>query len=192
MGNSDSDEGDGDFALVRAAQGGDLDAFSLLVERHHRAVLAYLGTRLNTPADAEDLAQDVFVTAFEKIGDFRPDSPFSPWLRGIAHNHLRNFLRKFRPSYLGGSEELDFLVSEEIVQRAAGSEPAIFAHLEDCVRELAHGSRRILQRRYMIGESIDEIAADLGRSYSAISMQLHRTRAALAHCIKGKRLPNAP
>jgi len=82
---------------VRAAQQGDLNALAALVTRHQQAVRACLAARLDDPHEAEDLVQEVFVTAFRKLGEFDPERPLAPWLRSIAMNLLRNHWRKFRP-----------------------------------------------------------------------------------------------
>src|SRR6185369_1636266 len=89
---SESSEGD----LVRAARQGSWPAFAELVRRHQDAVRACLAVRMDLPHEAEDLAQEAFVTAFRKLDDFDVDRPFGPWVRSIAFNLLRNHWRKFR------------------------------------------------------------------------------------------------
>jgi len=105
--------------LIRAAQGGSAEAFTDLVRRHQYAVRACLAVRLGDPHEAEDLAQEVFVTAFTRLREFDVDRPFGPWLRGIAFNLLRNHARKFRPRAIGGNEELTALLRDSEADRAA-------------------------------------------------------------------------
>src|SRR6187200_501389 len=88
--------------LVSEAQHGSWVAFSELVRRHQAAVRACLTVRLEQPHEAEDLAQEAFVTAFRKLGEFDPERPFGPWVRSIAFNLLRNHWRKFRVTSNGG------------------------------------------------------------------------------------------
>ena len=109
--------------LVRAAVAGDLSAFEALVRAHERSVRAFFRIRLFDWSAADDLAQEVFVTAFKRIATFRSDSRFSVWLRGIAINHLRNFLRKRRDEPVGGGEELQKLVTERIDLQTTSSSP---------------------------------------------------------------------
>ena len=175
-----------DEDLVRRTQSGDTMAFSLLVDRHHRMILAYLGSRLNSSHEAEDLAQEVFLTAFRKFDSFEPGRPVSAWLRGIALNHLRNHLRKFRPQYLGGSEELEHLLVDRM-ERANPDFPLLDA-LRDCLERLDGPTRELLVKRYEEGRSVKEIAQELGRGYSAVNTQIHRVRGALAECLQ-KRNP---
>ncbi len=70
--------------LVRRAQAGDTDAFGALVDRNRRAVFRAALAALGSAADAEDVTQDAFVTAYYKLGSFRGDAAFRTWLLAIA------------------------------------------------------------------------------------------------------------
>src|SRR2546422_3234685 len=89
------DPGD-DADLVRAAQGGDPRAFTELVRRYQRAVyrVAYALTR--NASDADDLAQETFVRAYQAIGRFRAGEPLYPWLSRIAINQVYSLFRRRR------------------------------------------------------------------------------------------------
>jgi RNA polymerase sigma-70 factor, ECF subfamily len=73
-----------DLVLVRRARAGDLDAFGELVERHRRAVVRAALAAVGSAAEADDVAQDAFVVAFQKLDGFRGDSSFRTWLLSIA------------------------------------------------------------------------------------------------------------
>ena len=73
-----------DRALVRRAQDGDAEAFGELVERHRRAVFRAALAAVRSPAEADEVAQDAFVTAFRKLSGFRGDASFKTWLLAIA------------------------------------------------------------------------------------------------------------
>lgn len=73
-----------DLALVRLAQAGDVEAFGELVERHRRAVFRAALAAVRSPADADEVAQDAFVTAFQKLQGFRGEASFKTWLLAIA------------------------------------------------------------------------------------------------------------
>ena len=74
----------GDLDLVRLAQAGDAGAFGELVERNRRAVYRAAYAALGSAADADDVTQDAFVTAYRKLGAFRGDSSFRTWMLTIA------------------------------------------------------------------------------------------------------------
>jgi len=73
-----------DQALVTRAQAGDVEAFGELVERHRRAVFRAALAAVRSPAEADEVAQDAFITAFQKLGGFRGDAAFKTWLLAIA------------------------------------------------------------------------------------------------------------
>jgi len=75
-------DGDAEAALVAKARAGSADAFGRLVHMHQQGLRAFL--RRLSPADADDLAQESFVFAWEHIGRFDPARSFRPWLFGIA------------------------------------------------------------------------------------------------------------
>ena len=73
-----------DLDLVRLAQAGDVDAFGELVERNRRAVFRAALAAVGSPSEADDVAQEAFVTAWRKLDGFRGDSQFRTWLLSIT------------------------------------------------------------------------------------------------------------
>ena len=73
-----------DLDLVRLAQAGDIDAFGELVERNRRAVFRAALACVRSPAEADDVAQEAFVTAYRKLATFRGDAQFRTWLLSIT------------------------------------------------------------------------------------------------------------
>jgi len=73
-----------DLDLVRRAQAGDDDAFGELVERNRRAVFRAVLAALGSPAEADDVAQEAFVTAYRKLDSFRGEAAFRTWVLAIA------------------------------------------------------------------------------------------------------------
>jgi RNA polymerase sigma-70 factor, ECF subfamily len=174
--------------LVRAAQDGSLEAFGMLVRKHQQAVRACLAVRLGDPHEAEDLSQEVFLTAFKRLDEFDPDRPFGPWLRGIAFNLLRNHWRKFRPRAIGGNEELTALLEQRVAIDCEAHESALLEAMRDCLEHIAGPSRELLQLRYGEERSVRELAARFRRGYSALTMQLHRLRELLSRCVNQHRI----
>jgi RNA polymerase sigma-70 factor (ECF subfamily) len=75
---------DPDLALVRRAQAGDVEAFGDLVERNRRAVFRAALAAVGSATEADDVAQEAFVTAFQKLGGFRGGASFKTWLLAIT------------------------------------------------------------------------------------------------------------
>jgi RNA polymerase sigma-70 factor (ECF subfamily) len=79
--------------LINRIQEGDQKAFRLLVEKHQEMVVNTCFSIVHSRADAEDIAQDVFLEVFRTSGNFRGDSKLSTWLYRIATNRSLNFIR---------------------------------------------------------------------------------------------------
>ncbi len=179
--------------LVSRAQRGDIEAFADLVRLHQANVLACLAVRLDSPDDAEDLAQEVFIVAFRRLVEFDPGRPFGPWLRGIAHNLLRNHRRKYRPAVLGRLEDLRALADAAIeAAHAEGGEERFLGAMEGCLEGLDAGSRRLLRLRYGESVPIGELCRRTGKKHSAVTMWLHRIRLALRDCIERRLAESSP
>ena len=73
-----------DLELVRRAQAGDVAAFGELVERNRRAVFRAALAAVGSPTEADDVAQEAFVTAFRKLAGFRGEASFKTWLLSIT------------------------------------------------------------------------------------------------------------
>lgn len=176
-----------DLHWIALARGGDSAAFSELVMRHQWTIRAFLLARLSRKEEAEDLAQETFVTAWRKLGGFDDSRPFVPWLRGIALNLLRNHLRKFKEAPIGGDEALQALLDRQIEGLdEITTEPARMSALADCLARIDGPARELLNARYVEGHSLKELCARTGRKHSAITMQLHRLRQMLADCVERK------
>lgn len=172
--------------LVTASRREDLSAFEELMRRHQAGVRAYFRSRILDWTVAEDLAQEVFVTAYQKLELYRGDTNFEAYLRGISHNYLRNYVRKRREQYVGGSAELQELSWSAVDEwEGAGGNHRLDA-LKDCLDRLDGPSKEILMARYAEGRSVKELSEAAGRGYSALTMQLHRLRELLAECVKNR------
>src|ERR1700709_2214297 len=94
-----------DVELCTHAATGERRAFSELVRRHGSAVRGLLRRMGAQAAEADDVAQDAFLTAFERIGAFRGEGAFAGWVKRIA---ARAYLRRLqRDKKLGALAELD-------------------------------------------------------------------------------------
>jgi RNA polymerase sigma-70 factor, ECF subfamily len=127
---------DPDAALVAAIQGGDIDQFEQLVQRHSRRIFSTLAGIVGNRDDAHDATQDVFLKAFENIGGFEGRSKFSTWLMSIAINTGTEILRRRKPlEPLESDDQEDFRPRR--VQSWTGDPEQLFsaAQRDELVRE---------------------------------------------------------
>src|SRR5665648_258162 len=88
-----------DIYYIEAVRNGNVQAFSFLVERYQKLVYTLALKLLKKPEDAEELAQDTFVKAYQKIDSYEGKSKFSTWLYSITYNACISELRKRRVEF---------------------------------------------------------------------------------------------
>ncbi len=154
-----------DAGIVRAAQAGDESAFTALYRRYARVVHCILLSRL--PAnDVEDLVQEVFLTALNKLRSLRDPAAFPGWIAAIARNRATDHLRNRVPE-----EELD---DEAVAPGTSVSERAEAARALAAIRSLPDAYRETLTLRLVEGLTGPEIAERTGLAHGSVRVNLHR------------------
>jgi RNA polymerase sigma-70 factor (ECF subfamily) len=166
-----------DATLVRLAQGGDRHAFSELYRRYVRVVHGILLARLPF-SEAEDQAQEVFITAFHQLSKLREPAAFGGWLAAIARNRATDFHRSDMPE-----EEL----TEEAGATSSG-DSAEAAEALAAIRMLPDTYRETLLLRLVEGLTGPEIAVRTGLTHGSVRVNLHRGMEMLRRAL-GKELP---
>ena len=168
--------------LLRAAQGGDPAAFGELVRRHQRAIyrVAYALTR--DAGDADDLAQETFVRAWQAIGRFRVGEPLHPWLARIATNLAFSLFRRRKRRPETPLEPLleaghQWGVEDDPAERVERDERE--RNLEAAFAGLKAEHRAVLALRVVEEQSYEEIAKTLGVPVGTVMSRLSRARAEL-------------
>lgn len=168
---------DGD--LVRRAAAGEVSAFEQLYRRHagrvHGAVWRLSGMN---PARAEELTQEAFVRAWQKLGSFRFESAFSTWLHRLAVNVALMDLRRHNPEDSADDATLE-AVSEPFHAFCAGER----SDLENAVAELPPRARAVLVLHDIEGWKHEEIGRELGMAVGSSKAQLHRARGLLKRAL---------
>src|SRR6266481_2888480 len=94
--------------LVRRAQGGNLEAYDELIKRYQERIYATIYHMTSNHEDANDLAQDAFIKAFQALKSFKGGSSFYTWLYRIAVNKTINFLKQRKNRLHMSLNDLDF------------------------------------------------------------------------------------
>lgn len=183
--------GDSDEALAeRVRAGGDEAAFATLVTRYRGRLVALARRMLaegsGEAADAEDVAQETFVAAYDKRASFRRGEPFRPWLYRIAVNRCLDRLRarRRRPAVADwdsvpepasrGAEPLGVLLTDERDAR-----------LQEAVARLPPKLRAVFLLRHLDDLTYDEIAVATGLPMGTVKTHLFRARAHLRQALAG-------
>ncbi|MCP4868224.1 MAG: sigma-70 family RNA polymerase sigma factor [Proteobacteria bacterium] len=151
-------------ALVKAARKGDKGAFIRLHEAYCGAVRSVVLVRSN-PADTEDLVQDVFLAAWERLGSLRDPEVFGPWILTIARNRIADHVRTRRPATLA-------LVPGDL--KVAPSRRAELQEALRALQSLAPNYAEPLAMRLIEDMTGPEIAERTGLTPGSVRVTLHR------------------
>ncbi|GAB2651520.1 RNA polymerase sigma factor [Arenimonas aestuarii] len=165
-----------------AAQGGDTVAYGRLVAATQRMVASVALAITRDLQASEDIAQDTFLTAWQRRGQLDNPQSFLPWLRQVARNraidHVR--ARRYRETPVDPLEHLSDVAAEPGHGPADLHERSEQArHLAEALDEIPETSRDVLLLYYREGERSADVAALLGISDAAVRKRLQRGRDAL-------------
>lgn len=191
-------------AVVDAVLAGDRDAFRRLVERDGPAVVRACHRVLGDLSEAEDAAQEAFVTAYRSLATWRGDGPFAAWLTRIA---VRIALRQAgkrttvawrSPEGAGAGQDAvaqspaDVAVQRASMAASAWTDPAHLAvraehatEIRAAVTALPEPYREVIALRFFAEASLDEIARQTDRPLGTVKTHLHRGLARLRQQLEG-------
>ncbi|NNB84277.1 sigma-70 family RNA polymerase sigma factor [Corallococcus exiguus] len=191
----EEDRQEEDRRLLTRAQDGDVSAFEALVGLHQDRVYGLALRMTRSEADAAEITQDTFLSAYQHLKDFRGEAAFGSWVHRIAANHALMRLRHRRVAQAAESE----LQTPEFTERGTladypvsdwsrdAEEKALDAELGQAIQQAAdrlpEGYREVFLLKDVDGLSYEQIAEVTGDSIPAIKSRLHRARLALREAI---------
>lgn len=178
-----------DPEVFREALGGSPIAFGKIVRRYQGDVRMIISKWIQCPAAADDVAQDVFVAAYENLDRFDDQRSLRSWLIGIAKNkaklHLRSEARRRNHELSPLQYQIQRWKVQEL-EKELLNDTSEQVSLARCLEKLAPGSRQLIEEHYFTGTSLESIARESNRTGGSLRMMLLRIRKALAKCIRGQ------
>lgn len=168
-----------DKGLIRAAQGGDIDAFAEIVRRYERRLRLVLVRVLGDDRDAEEATQDAFVQAWRNLDRYRGDAAVFTWLYRIGVNEAlaRRRRKRLETVELETSEGGSALHVRRDTQPEASAESAdVKAQVMAALKTLPDDHREAVVLRDIAGLSNEEVAESLSISVAAAKSRIHRGR----------------
>jgi len=177
---------DNEDDIVRRAIKRDATSFGYLYEFYLDRIYRYVYYRVGSTGEAEDLAEMVFLKAWEAIDRYEPrGAPFAAWLYRLAHNLVVDHYRGKRLTTpleeMGEAEKLDYDV-ETIVQESLDAE-----EVREAVSCLRPEYQHLIALRFVEGLSHSEVARIIGKSEGATRVIQHRALQALARVVGAAR-----
>jgi len=167
-----------DKYYIERVLGGDVNAFSYLVDAYKGMVYTLALRMLKNQEDAEELAQDTFVKAFGSLHDFKFESKFSTWLYRITYNGAISRLRKKRIETLDVDNvslpESEVVSTYNAINELKKEEQK--RYINKAIHNLKEDDAFIITLYYLKENSVEEIAEITGLNLSNVKVKLHRAR----------------
>jgi RNA polymerase sigma-70 factor (ECF subfamily) len=175
-----------DITLVRATLDGDNSAFEELMRRHQPRVFGSVRRYVRSEADVQDVAQDIFIKAFEKLSSFRGEAPFEHWLMRMTVRCCFDYLRKHQRNRETKASELsqdDWDWLENVPSTGdVGDQDQVKAAREFLQKLMSHlppPAQLIINLLEIEERSVKEIAEITGWSVPLVKVRAFRARAQL-------------
>lgn len=176
-----------DKGLVQACRAGQTEAFGVLVRRYQDRLYPTILRLLGSPEDAQDVLQDSFVRAFEKLDQFHGESSFYTWIYRIAVNLALSEYRRHRQRGRDRwSDPASLSLAAEPVDDSPETDPAIALErvereliVQTALNELGPEHRAVVVLKDFDGRRYEEIASLLEIPIGTVRSRLHRARSEL-------------
>jgi RNA polymerase sigma-70 factor (ECF subfamily) len=172
-------------SVHHAATGGRTGEFVQLLTGAQSRLYAYICSLVGEAAGARDVLQETNLALWDKAGEYDPARPFLPWAYRVAHLQVLAYRKRCVRSRLIFDERLVNELAEQVLSRDVDLDVRLEA-LGDCVGKLPGSRREMIDRRYLDGESVEQIAGRLGKAPNVVAASLYRIRKVLLDCIESR------
>jgi RNA polymerase sigma-70 factor (ECF subfamily) len=184
MNNSNIEE------AIKRVQAGYVEDYRTVLVAFHQRLRSGIAALCPPGVEADEIAHLAFLHAYRHIHEYQPGTNFPAWLGAIARNLLRTECTRRRRLAQNKQNYLEHLIIERLHPALCG-EPStgelLAGFLAECLTLLKTEAQSILNMRYREGLQVKVIAARLGRSVTAVSVQLFEIRKLLRECVARKR-----
>ncbi|MFC4632350.1 RNA polymerase sigma factor [Dokdonia ponticola] len=179
-----------DHIFITKTLEGEVNAFAVLVDRYKHMVYTLSFRMMKTTEDAEEIAQDVFLKAFQKLNTYKGNSKFSTWLYSITYHRCLDMLSRKRKQITHYASEIQEEITEEktasILEAIEADE--LKGQLEHCIQQLREEEAFLVTLYYLEEQTLEEIAELTGMTKNNVKVKIFRSRKKL-YTIMASQLP---
>ncbi|MEO8427168.1 MAG: sigma-70 family RNA polymerase sigma factor [Verrucomicrobiota bacterium] len=178
-----------DRELIAAVLKGETEGFEALVKKYQNRIFAMARRYARRESEVEDIVQEVFIKAFQKLDSYRAEAPFEHWLMRLSvrtcYDFLRNHQRNRESAFTDMTDQETDWLERFAVDPDTAVETADAARdlVERVLCQLPPAARLILTLLEIEGRSIKEISELTGWSISLVKIRAFRARAAMRKCL---------
>ena len=171
--------------IIKKIMKGDINAFSEIIRTYQTDVWKVVAAMLKNREMTEELVQETFVNAYTHLDQFESEKDFSPWVKAIARNVVREKLRTRSRQSKRFSAYFDHVQTQlEDEERYAVHKSRLSDALLKCREKLSPLSKELLDLRYTHAASFEKISLHIDRTLKATRQLLSRIRIKLKNCIE--------
>jgi RNA polymerase sigma-70 factor (ECF subfamily) len=175
-------------SLIELARRGDEEAFRLIFEQHHRIVLRFIYGMVGDLAQAEDLTQETFLSAYRSLGSYLEEGKLIPWLCGIAKNVARNWRRSQQNEISNVEfERQEILEVKDTINRTPEGnflDGELKDEISAALQKLDEDKRMVFTLKILRQLSYEDIAQITGSTIPKLKTDLHRAKLEMRSLIR--------
>lgn len=176
-------------ALAREVQAGKMASFDTIVKETLPVLRSTVHFLISDNELADDVVQESYILIFQEIGRYTPGTNFLAWAKAIAR--IQALSARFRRQRKAAAAEryrrevLDLVTQDDGEASELGATTEEQMHrLRKCLGSLQEKARTLVERRYFQRSPMEVVARELGMKVGAVTVSLHRIRAALLKCME--------
>lgn len=174
------DTAEEEIELINSILDGQTDRYKILVDRYAPMVFSVVNDFVNHSDDANELAQEIFVKTYERLGSFNGESKFSSWLYMIAKNHCRDYAKNIRRNNKRFSEmpehDLNQKLKESSVTEGELEKKEWIRLLKKGLDEISDENAEAFMMKYESGMTYKAMSDRLGVSVNALKVRVYRAK----------------
>ena len=178
---------------VRKTLEGNLESYRHVIEAFEPRVRVVIASMIPDSSLVDDLTQEVFIIAYQRLATYKPDTQIGAWLsqiaRNVAQNERRRWYRKndMKERYRA---EIERKIEFDIDKIAASLRGDVMEALQQCINVLNETARIMINGFYFKEMPVKELAGNLSMTAGAVRVSLCRARQSIAECLQRKGVLN--
>lgn len=166
-----------DVNLVRETLDGNMDSFNILVNKYEVIIFRFIYNILHDTEASQDITQETFITAYNKLYTYKQEYKFINWMFQIAKNKSIDYMRKYRRVYEVNIEDVQYVPYNGVSPEQSAEYEETKYYVEEFLKSLNETDRQIVALKYLKEETtFVDIAEVLSMSESAVKARFYRLK----------------
>ena len=163
---------DEDLKLIKEVLKGNVDSFSILMNKYEHMVFSFAYNMINDREAAQDVTQEVFIIVYNKLYMYDKKYKFKNWLLKIARNKCIDYIRKYKRVYEANIEDITYIYDKNPGPEEAMEIREAKLIIRDFIGKLGDIDRQIITLKYSSGTTFVDIGEVMGMTEGAVKRRI--------------------